>query len=77
MHVATQAGTNSKPLWTQTSRSVVAYVCQPRSEHHLNAQFAESHERLMAFVEYPGWDEVQDRTPETGWPSVVAKEGSD
>jgi hypothetical protein len=64
-------------VWARTSRSVLAYVCQPRHAH-LDAPFAEpGHERLVAFVEHPSWDEDEQRTAQTGWPSVVAKEGSD
>ena len=77
MSVVTNAGTINTPLWTQASRTLVAYVCQAPGEHNPDARFAETHERLVAFLENRWGDEDEHRIPQTGWPSVVAKEGSD
>jgi hypothetical protein len=72
MNFAAQPTIQRSSLSESTAVNLLAYACHSPHEQR-SAGFAEIGERrIMAFVE-PSWDEHQD----AGWPSVVAKEGSD
>jgi hypothetical protein len=73
MTIATQPHTTT--VWDRTAPSLLAYACQTRFEPAGLTVY--EHERPVAFVQVPHWDLEGEAPAQTGWPSVVAKEGSD
>lgn len=74
MTLATVPETNRNAFGAETDGSALVYLCQPRHEHAANIS---ERGRRVGFVQWAAADHEVVHRGESGWPTLVAKEGSD